>query len=132
VTLTDTLTDTLPLTPTVAATDTATPAPVMPTPAPTTIPRALSTPRATIAADTRTFAPGDVVVGRNRRVAVYADANREASLLDSFGVNVELTVVEPSGDYGDYPVVYAGEQWLRVRALDGLVGWIVSRDVELK
>jgi hypothetical protein len=39
-------------------------------------------------------------------------------------------VLAPSGDYADYPVVVDGVGWVRVRAADGLVGWVQSELVE--
>lgn len=98
-------------------------------PTPTAIPQRTVAPTAAPTPDARTFAPGDVVVSAGGRVAVYADALNGAALLDTYGAGVPLTVIEPSGDVGDYPVVVDGVSWLRVRAQDGLVGWVQSHTV---
>ncbi len=114
--------------PTATLAPTATPAPTrtpIPTPAPTFTP----TP---VAAMRVVFAPDDQVVSQAGRLAVYAQAAADAPVLDSVGEGVPLTVLEPSGDYTGYPVIAGGHGWVRVRAADGLVGWVVTDTLALQ
>jgi hypothetical protein len=53
-----------------------------------------------------------------------ADANANALVLQRYVVGEALDVVEPSGDYEAYPVTIDDRDWVRVRAADGLVGWL--------
>lgn len=62
-------------------------------------------------------------------VRMYADAATSSLVLDRFDPGALFTVVEPSGDYGAYPVENQGEGWVRVRSDDGLVGWVRVADV---
>jgi len=43
-----------------------------------------------------------------------------------------LEVLDPDGDVDSYPVVIDGQSWLRVRAADGLVGWVKAQQVEVQ
>jgi hypothetical protein len=76
------------------------------------------------------FEPGDIVEASQGRVEICADATTGSMVLDSYGPGVALEVVDPSGDYGDYPVEADGHGWVRVRATDGLVGWVMTDQVE--
>jgi hypothetical protein len=67
--------------------------------------------------------PGLVLMNRADRIQLYADADIEASPLDSYARGGTFVVVEPTGDFDDYPIVVDEVQWVRVRAGDGLVGW---------
>jgi hypothetical protein len=104
----------------------------------TTEPTAVPTPRPTATArpttapnlELRSFEAGDLVVASSGRVEIYADASLEALVLDSFGPGVALEVLDPSGDYEGYPVEADGHGWARVRATDGLVGWVMTDQVE--
>ncbi len=57
-------------------------------------------------------------------VDVYADADPTAPRFGEYPAGTVLTVVEAGGDFGGYPVEVDGRRWYRVRAPDGLVGWV--------
>lgn len=59
-----------------------------------------------------------------------ADAGETPLTLQRYAVGETMEVVEPSGDYAAYPVTVDGRDWYRVRAADGLVGWIAADAVE--
>jgi hypothetical protein len=59
-----------------------------------------------------------------------ADAGEAALTLQRYPVGETMEVVEPSGDYAAYPVTVEDRAWYRVRAADGLVGWIAADAVE--
>ena len=67
--------------------------------------------------------PGQQVRPLTTAVRLYVDANRDAPVMNQYAVEAIFTLLEPSGDYSAYPVEAEGEQWYRVRADDGLVGW---------
>ena len=56
-------------------------------------------------------------------IRVYSDARGDALVMDLYPDGAEFTVLEPSGEYDEYPVEQNGAQWVRVRTADGLVGW---------
>lgn len=122
---------------TVVATETVSPttevtaeATAMPTPRPTVRPSATTRPTATPTVDMQVFEPGDIVQASQGRVEIHADASSDSMVLDSYGPVVALEVVDPSGDYSGYPVEADGHGWVRVRATDGLVGWVMTDQVE--
>ena len=67
--------------------------------------------------------PGQMLRPLTTAVRLYVDASRQAQVMNQYAVEAIFTVLEPSGDYSSYPVEAEGEQWYRVRADDGLVGW---------
>ncbi|MCB0107234.1 MAG: hypothetical protein KDE53_15045 [Caldilineaceae bacterium] len=85
----------------------------------------VATPTATVAEATvaPTFLPGDVFVAADR-VLLYTDASAAAMVMNQYEAGAPFTVLAPSGDYATYPVEVNGEQWYRLRADDGLVGWL--------
>lgn len=58
------------------------------------------------------------------RVAIYADADPAAARFGQYEAGTVLTVLEAGGGYTAYPVVVDDRRWYRVRAPDGLVGWV--------
>ena len=66
------------------------------------------------------------------RVPVYADATLDATVLDSYRAGVEFQVLPPGGDYSSYPVEVDGHGWARIRAADGLVGWVMTDQLEVQ
>ena len=58
------------------------------------------------------------------RVDVYADADPTAQRFGEYPAGTVLTVVEAGGEFAGYPVEVDGLRWYRVRAPDGLVGWV--------
>jgi hypothetical protein len=57
-------------------------------------------------------------------IDVYADADPTAPRFGEYPAGTVLTVVEVGSDFGGYPVEVDGRRWYRVRAPDGLVGWV--------
>jgi SH3-like domain-containing protein len=53
-------------------------------------------------------------------------------VLDTYGPGTLLGVLEPTGDHPGYPVLNEGQTWVRVRAVDGLVGWVMGSQVEVE
>lgn len=75
--------------------------------------------------------PGLVLINPVERVQLYADAHADSRFLDSYARGGTFVVVEPTADYGDYPVVVERAEWVRVRAADGLVGWTPAASLEI-
>jgi hypothetical protein len=93
------------------------PTPSMPPPAPTVI--ATWTPA-------NHFTPGQTIHAVKSGVSLYADASRDALLLDTYSRGSRFIVLEPNGDYERYPVQREGLLWIRLRASDGLAGWAIA------
>lgn len=106
-------------TPAVTVTATATPRPT-----------ATTRPTATPIVDPQVFDVGESVAASAGRVEIHADATMDALTLDTVGPGVPLEVMPPSGDFVEYPVIADGHGWVRVRAADGLVGWVMTDQVE--
>ncbi len=101
------------------------------TPLPSPTPRPTSTPSPTATSGPpQVFDIGAMVSASAGRVELHADVAIDAPILDSVGPGVALVVLPPSGDYEIYPVVIDGISWVRVRAEDGLVGWVQANLVE--
>jgi hypothetical protein len=139
VTVTDEITVTVDVTPEVTA-ETApevgateeTSATVEAVPAEPRAPRPTATPvpSPTVIVNPPTFEEGQIVTSNVQRVAVHADASLSAVVMDSYATGVALEVLPPSGSYTAYPVEVDGHGWVRVRATDGLVGWVMTDQVE--
>jgi hypothetical protein len=80
-----------------------------------------ATPAATVAPPV--LGPGAQITAE-RTLDVYADADPAAPRFGEYPAGTVLTVVEAGGDFAGYPVEVDGRLWYRVRAPDGLVGWV--------
>ncbi len=69
------------------------------------------------------YAAGQVVTGA-QALAVYPDAAAGGPVLEVYEGGAAFTVLEPGLDKSAYPVVADGASWVRVRAGDGLAGWV--------
>lgn len=67
--------------------------------------------------------PGQQLRPLDGGLRLYVDASRQAPVMNEYAAEASFTLLAPSGDYSAYPVEAAGEQWYRLRAADGLVGW---------
>lgn len=132
-TTTQTSTPTPSLTPTATPTPSNTPAPtatatsVSVTPAPTGSPE----PSEPGEEDSGNIAPGSTVVGELNGLELRIEPSASALTMEAYGSGTEFEVLEPVGGFPSYPVVVDGAAWLRVRAEDGLVGWVDSEYVSL-
>jgi len=54
-----------------------------------------------------------------------------ASIMETYGGGALFDVLEPLGSGDQYPVIASDTAWIRVRAQDGLVGWIDIMDVNV-
>jgi len=69
------------------------------------------------------YAVGQVVAAAGD-VGVYTDAAQSAAIMEIYAQGALFTVMEPGADYASYPVFVDGLSWVRVRAGDGLAGWV--------
>ena len=92
------------------------------------MPTATAVPTATVAVAVERFIPGQLFVAVDT-VRLYADANRQAMVMNQYAASSVFTLLEPSGDYLAYPVTAEGADWLRLRADDGLVGWLPANEL---
>jgi len=84
------------------------------------LPAAVAVPTATV--EVVSLSPGQLLIAIDE-LRLYADANRQAIVMNQYGASTQFTLLAPSGDYLDYPVTVEGADWVRLRADDGLVGW---------
>lgn len=68
------------------------------------------------------FTTGDVYTATGA-LTIFATAASSSTVLDVYAPGEAFTVLEPNGDFSDYPVAAGGATWVRVRAQDGLAGW---------
>lgn len=71
----------------------------------------------------RSFAAGQVVTAA-QALALFPDAAAGLPVLEVYDGGAAFTVLEPGLDKSVYPIVADGASWVRVRAGDGLAGWI--------
>jgi len=70
--------------------------------------------------------PGQTVAaGAASGLRLYTEPRLDSPVMDVYGEGALFTVVEPSGEYGTYPVGDSEREWYRLRAADGLVGWAI-------
>ncbi len=72
--------------------------------------------------------PGQVLLAVET-VRLYGDASRQALVLNQYSATAAFTVLEPSGEYTTYPVTQESTDWYRLRAADGLVGWLPAAEL---
>lgn len=78
-----------------------------------------------------TFAVGDqAIVVAIEGASLRSDAGENAPVMQLYPMGDLLTILRPSGDYEGYPVEVDGAAWYRVRAADGLVGWVSAAAIE--
>jgi hypothetical protein len=80
-------------------------------------------------ADTVVFDVGATVVARGV-VRVYPEANPRTQAMGEYAAAATFAVIEPGADYAGYPVETNEVRWYRVRASDGLVGWVMADGLE--
>lgn len=68
------------------------------------------------------FARGDIYTS-SAQLAIFATAASSSTVLDVYEPGATFTVLEPNGDFREYPVMSGGASWVRVRAQDGMAGW---------
>lgn len=57
---------------------------------------------------------------------LYAAPDPTAATLDEYVAGATFTIIASPDDLGPYPVELNGVRWYRVRAADGLVGWVMA------
>ncbi len=57
---------------------------------------------------------------------LYAAPEPTAATLDEYSAGATFTIIASPDDLGPYPVELNGVHWYRVRAADGLVGWVMA------
>jgi len=77
------------------------------------------------------FTVGDqAIVVAIEGASLRSDAGENAPVMQIYPMGDLVTILRPSGDYDGYPVVVDGVEWVRVRAADGLVGWVAAATIE--
>lgn len=80
---------------------------------------------ATEAPGLESVAPGDVLVAEAHTLILHVDAGELALVMEAYPAGSSFEVLEPASEVATYPVVVDGREWVRVRAVDGLVGWLL-------
>ncbi|CAN5875325.1 hypothetical protein BH10CHL1_BH10CHL1_43770 [soil metagenome] len=71
--------------------------------------------------------PGQTVAASSAgELRLYSDPSTTSPIRDVYATDALFTVLEPSGQYTEYPVLVNDQPWYRVRAADGLVGWAMQ------
>ena len=76
------------------------------------------------------FEPGENVVSQVSDLPLRMESSASSSIMEAYRVGAEFEVLEPANAAAPYPVMAEGVGWIRVRAEDGLVGWVVVDDVQ--
>ena len=98
-----------------------------PAPAPVAQPQ----PPAEVTATPNPFNTGSMATTTDA-LRLYADAARSSLVLNVIAQGESITITEASGNYATYPVEADGIAWVRVRAGDGLAGWVDSTKLEIR
>ena len=61
------------------------------------------------------------------QIRVHAEPSTYATTYGAFERGSAFTVMEPTGDFVDYPIEVDDTEWYRVRTEQGLVGWVDAR-----
>lgn len=99
------------------------------TPAPAAV--AQPQPPAEVTATPNPFNTGSMATTTDA-LRLYADAARSSLVLNVITKGESITITEASGNYATYPVEADGIAWVRVRAGDGLAGWVDSTKLEIR
>lgn len=75
------------------------------------------------------YVPGAEIQSRGM-LRIYASPDPNSLTLAEYTAGDLFTVIEPPGDVSAYPVELNGVRWYRVRASDGLVGWVIADGIE--
>lgn len=75
------------------------------------------------------FEVGTEVQARGQ-LRLYAAAEPETITLAEYEAGDRFIIMGPPGDLLVYPVELSGVRWYRVRAFDGLVGWVMADGIE--
>ena len=92
------------------------------TPVPTATPAPVATPTPVV------WSAGTKLRG-GAAIRLLAEPAADASPLSEYPGATVFTILEPDGDFNAYPVEIDGAQWYRVRAADGLAGWLPAAAV---
>lgn len=84
---------------------------------------------ASVAPEPRVAAPGDRVKATGK-LRLLAGPDPKAAAMNEYPAVSGFVVIEPGGNFTAYPVEQNGVRWYRVRAEDGLVGWLMADGVE--
>lgn len=71
----------------------------------------------------------DEVIARGI-LRIYAAAEPNVPTLDEYAAGDRFIILGPPDDVTIYPVELAGVRWYRVRATDGLAGWVIADGIE--
>lgn len=92
---------------------------------PTSVPVAASVP----VTESVLFVAGQTVQAA-ATLLLHADADLGALVMNRYPVGAQFTVLMPSGEYEAYPVgADDSSTWYRLRAADGLVGWVAANEL---